>query len=80
MVANARQSNQVNDSLPPLHVDIMNAATIHGSWSRELNDWTKRLSGQVRAKECTEEMTICIPMPTSSYNPELRSGLPQSQK
>jgi hypothetical protein len=51
-LANARQTKQVNDSQPPLHVDIMYATTIHAFCPRELNDWTKRPSGQARAKEC----------------------------
>jgi hypothetical protein len=79
-LANAAQSNQANDLQPPVHVDIMNALTIHGFWAMALYDWTKRASGQVRANKYSAEVTICIPMPTSSYNPEQKSGRPQGQK
>jgi hypothetical protein len=78
--ANARQNKQANDLLPPLHVPIMVAATLHGSWLRELNDWTKRPSGKVMAKGHTVEMTICIPMPMWNHNSEKQSVRVQSQK
>ena len=79
-LADAGQNKQVSDSLLPLHVPNMVAATLHGSWLRELNDWMKRPSGQEMAKERIAEMTTSIPMPMSSYNLEQRCGLPQSQK
>ena len=55
---NARQNKQANDLPPPLHVPNMFAATSHGSWLRELNDWTKSTSGQVTARGRTVEMTM----------------------
>jgi hypothetical protein len=35
-------TKQVNYSQPPLHVDIIYAATVHALCPRELNDWTKK--------------------------------------
>ena len=36
--ANARQNKRANNLQPPVHVDSMYAATIHGFCPRELND------------------------------------------
>ena len=42
----------------------MYAAIVHAFCPRELNDWTKGSSSQVRAKECDVVMRTCVPIPT----------------
>ena len=51
---NTRQTKQKNNLLSLLHVNIMYAANVHRFCPRELNNWTKSPSGQVRTKECDD--------------------------
>ena len=62
--ADTRKNKYANNLQPPLHVDIMYAATVHAFCPRVLNDWTKEPSSQVRAKECDVVMRTCVPIPT----------------